>query len=192
MSTFGRVTVEQFLTKAARGDFDPLEDHHVELIRGKIVPRYGDDPRANRSPPQQMVVDEILEWSFHVYDRDLALIRVQGAISIPALDSVPVQDLAWAVPKRYDKVHPSPEDVFLLIEVVDSSLRKDRGPKLELYAEAGIRDYWIVDIHGRCVIAHRDPHGLIFRDIRTYTQGQEVHSLAFPDVALAVSRLNPE
>jgi hypothetical protein len=194
MSTSVNLTIEQFLAMAARGDLDSdsIEENHVELIRGKIALRYGDDPKTHRTPLLDMLVGEAMEWSFDVYNRDLARIRVQGAISIPALDSVPIQDIVWAVPKRYNKVHPSPEDVFLLIEVVDSSVRKAQGPRLELYAEAGIRDYWIVNFRGRCIEVYREPQGVNFRSIETYTPGQEIHPLAFPDVALAVSRLFPE
>ena len=144
------------------------------------------------NPPHAEIADRAVEWSFDSAPRDLVRIRVQNAIRIPALDSEPFPDLAWLVRKDYFTVHPEPEDILLIIEVSDSSLRKDRGPKLELYAEAGIRDYWIVNVQGRSVDVYRDPHGLAFRDVTTYVIGQEIHPLAFPDVMLPVARLFPE
>ncbi|MFO0950365.1 MAG: Uma2 family endonuclease [Isosphaeraceae bacterium] len=52
---------------------------------------------------------------------------------------------------------PAPVDVVLLIEVSDSSLPKDAGGHLRAYAEAGIYEYWVVDINGRRVDAHTMP-----------------------------------
>ena len=192
MSISVKVTVEQFEAMIDRGDFDPIEEHHVELIRGEIVPRFGDDPRIPMNPPHANSVNELIEWSFDVAPRDIVRVSAQAAVRIPALDSEPQPDLAWLVRKDYSKIHPAPEDVFLLVEVSDSSLRKDRGPKLELYAEASIREYWIVNVQSRCVDVYRDPEGLIFRSITTYIPGQEIHPLAFPDVSLPVSRLFPD
>ncbi len=192
MSTSVKITVEQYEAMIDRGDFDPIEEHHVELIRGEIVPRFGDDPRTPMNPPHVDTVNELNEWSFEVAPRDEVRVSVQGSVRIPAFDSEPQPDLAWLVRRRYSKIHPLPEDVFLLIEVSDSSLRKDRGPKLELYAEAGIREYWIVNVRAQTVDVYRDPEGLIYRDVLTYALGQQIHPLAFPDVSLAVSRPFPE
>jgi Uma2 family endonuclease len=192
MSTSVKITVEEFEAMAARGDFDPSEEHHVELIRGEIVPRFGDDPKTPMNPTHVDILIELNEWSVDTAPRPEVRVSIQGSVRIPALDSEPQPAVAWLVRKSYFQVLPSPEDVFLLIEVSDSSLRKDRGPKLELYAEACIRDYWIVDIRRRCVMVHREPDGLSFREITTYQQGQVIHLLAFPDVALSVSRLFPE
>ena len=192
MSTSVKITVEQYEAMIDRGDFDPLEEHHVELIRGEIVPRFGDDPRIPRNPRHANSVNELNEWSFEVAPRAMVRLSVQASVRIPWLDSEPQPDLAWLARKDYSKIPPSPDDVFLLIEASDSSLRKDRGPKLELYAEANIREYWIVNIQNRCVDVYRDPQGLIFGSITTYTSGQEIHPLAFPEVSLPVSRLFPE
>ena len=53
--------------------------------------------------------------------------------------------------------HPGPADVELVIEVADTSLRRDRGTKLRSYARAGIACYWIVNLIDRCVEVHHDP-----------------------------------
>lgn len=71
-----------------------------------------------------------------------------------------------------------PEDVLLLIEVAESSLDHDRGEKLKMYAEAGIPDYWVVNIADRVVEVYVQPEG------GTYTQGHRAASgetLALPD-----------
>ena len=48
--------------------------------------------------------------------------------------------------RRYLKHHPYPEDIFWLIEYSDSTLAKDLSEKKQLYAEAGIQEYWIADL----------------------------------------------
>ena len=53
--------------------------------------------------------------------------------------------------------HPGPADVELVIEVADSSLRRDRGTKLRSYARAGIACYWIVNLIDRCVEVYQNP-----------------------------------
>ena len=192
MSIASKITIEQFRSMIDRGDFEPIEGHHVELLRGEIVPRFGDDPRTPMNPPHASAVDELNEWSFEVAFRDAVRIRVEGSFEIPALDSVPLPDVAWLVRKDYSKAHPTPDDVLLLIEVSDSSLAKDLGPKLELYAEAGIRDYWVVDVQNRALLVHRDPQGITYRDVTRYDIGQEVHPLAAPEAVLPVSRVFPD
>ena len=57
----------------------------------------------------------------------------------------------------YRAAHPSPADVFWLIEVAPSSLDYDRGFKSRLYAAAGVPELWIVDLGGRAVEVHRRP-----------------------------------
>jgi Uma2 family endonuclease len=59
----------------------------------------------------------------------------------------------------YPDSHPRPGDIFLLIEVADSGLNTDRGAKLELYARAGIREFWIVDLTTDGVLVYRNPSG---------------------------------
>lgn len=192
MSTSVKITVEQFQAMTARGDFEPREEHHVELIRGEIVPRFSDDPRTPMNPPHAFAVDVLGEWSYEVAPRQAVRIRIEGSIEIAALDSIPLPDLAWLVRKDDSKQHPTPDDVFLLIEVSDTSLAKERGPKLEPYAEAKIREYWIVDVRRRSVDVYRDPESLTFRSLTTYHSGQEIRLMAFPEIVLPVARIFPD
>ncbi|NER01580.1 MAG: Uma2 family endonuclease [Okeania sp. SIO3C4] len=47
----------------------------------------------------------------------------------------------------YEKKHPQPEDIFLLVEVADSTIKYDREIKIPLYAENGISEAWLIDIN---------------------------------------------
>ena len=58
---------------------------------------------------------------------------------------------------RYRSGHPTAADVLLLVEVADTSLAFDRGPKLALYARHGVPEVWVVDLVSRAVEVCREP-----------------------------------
>jgi Uma2 family endonuclease len=166
-----------------QGRFAPREEHQVELIYGEIT------PMSPIGPPHNETVMELNEWSFEVLPLAAARVAVQGPIGIPALDSEPQPDIIWIRRRKYNAMHPFPNDVLLVIEVSDSSLDKDRGLKARLYAEAGIIDYWIVNLPDRCVEVRRDPRGPTYASVEVFRPGQIVRPLAFPEVVLPVDRL---
>jgi len=45
-------------------------------------------------------------------------------------------------------------DAILVVEISHSSLAFDRGPKAALYAEHGVREYWVVDVEGRRTLVY--------------------------------------
>jgi Uma2 family endonuclease len=137
------------------------------------------------------VIDLLDEWSHDNAPRRRVRIRVQNSIGIPPLDSAPQPDLAWVRRKSYRLRRPQPRDVFLLIEVSDSTLDYDRGEKAGLYAQAGIAEYWVVNIPLRCIEVFRDPHGGTYRTLQSFSVGETVRPLAFPDPEFPVSLLFP-
>ncbi len=84
-----------------------------------------------------------------------------------------------------------PSDVYLVIEIADSSLRYDSGPKLARYAAAGIPEVWIANLRAREVIAHTNPSGTEYTTARAYRSGDNISPGAFPDVSLAVDDFMP-
>jgi Uma2 family endonuclease len=103
-----------------------------------------------------------------------------------AIDSVPQPDLVLLRRRSYQTGTPTPEDVLLIVEVAESSLRYDRTVKLRLYARAGIEEYWIVDVVGQAVEVYRSPEGDGYRERRRIGRGESVTPAAVPDVAIAV------
>ncbi len=192
MSTGVKFTYDQYQEMIRLGLFEPPEEHRVELIFGKIIPVYGRSPMSPINPPHDYALDRLNEWSFEVLPRGAVWVRVQGSIGIAAFQSQPQPDLVWLARKDYSTQRPTPADVRLLVEVSDTTLKKDRGTKSRLYARAGIADYWIVNIKDRTIEVHREPVGSKYRNIVIYAEGEVVHPLAFPNVSLAVSQLFPE
>lgn len=183
MSTALQLTLEQYDRMIERGDFDEVGDKRIELINGEI---------REMSPPgpnHEDVIDELTDWSTGKTLRDRVRVRIQNSIGIPPSASAPQPDVAWIVQKRYWGRRPLPEDVLLVIEVSDSSVGVDRHIKGPLYAEAGIAEYWIVNIPSRSVEVHRNPVNGSYRDIKTYGIDETVRPLACPEVELPVATL---
>lgn len=91
----------------------------------------------------------------------------------------------------YAARHPRPADLVLVAEVSDTTLRFDRSVKAALYARAGIREYWVMDIAGRQVFVHRQPAGEAYADIAVYREDESLAPLARPDASVRVADLLP-
>jgi Uma2 family endonuclease len=185
MSTSLRITVAQYDEMIARGDFEPREDHHVELIEGEVV------PMSPIGPVHGDFLEILTEWSYEVRPRAEVKIRVQDSLGIPELDSVPEPDLYWAGRRDYRVRRPEASDIWLLIEVSESSLAKDLGRKARLYARAGIADYWIINVAGRTVEVRREPRDGIYERVQSFRPGEMIPLLAFPEIAFPVAILFP-
>jgi Uma2 family endonuclease len=182
MSTDLHITCEQYDLMMRSGAFDGEHRRRVELIRGEIV------PMSPIGALHEVLVDRLAEWSFLQTQRDLVWVRIQNSIGLPELESVPEPDIAWVARKDYSVQRPQAEDVHLIIEVADTSLRFDLGEKAALYAQAGVCDYWVIDVNHRRVV-FRDPDNGRYRSQETRAAGAEIRPLAFGDVSLNVTQL---
>lgn len=185
MSTSTRVTLDRYHAMTRRGEFEPRDGHRVELIRGETV------PMSPIGPPHHNTVTEPTERSYEFLPPRAVRVVVQGATTIPHLESEPEPNIVWARRGDSSARHPRPEDLLLVIQVADSSLATDRGLKARRYTEAGVTDSWVVNLPGRCVEVRRDPLGKEYRPVEVFRPGAEVRPLAFPGVALAVERIFP-
>ncbi len=82
-------------------------------------------------------------------------------------------------------------NVGLVIEVAQSSIRSDLAFKAELYAEHGVRDYWVVDVNTDTITIHRDPIDGVYRDVARHVAEDTVTSLVLPSVSLRLADLPP-
>ncbi len=124
------------------------ENDRVQLLDGVIA------EMSPIGPPHSYAVQRLMVWIFRLLPNGWEL-RVQQPITIGA--SEPQPDLAVVRVRDYRNHHPGPTDIALLIEIADSSIETDRITKGEIYAAAGIREYWIVNLVDGCVEIHRDP-----------------------------------
>jgi Uma2 family endonuclease len=155
----------------------------LELINGEI---------SEMSPigdPHAEVVDRLDEWG-HDYARGKPIrVRIQNAIRLPHAASSPEPDVSWVVKRDYSRGKPGPKDILLIIEVADSSLGEDTGEKAVLYAGAGIRDYWVVNLRNQTVEVRRDPGPHGYRSLAVFSGNEEVRPLACPEAVLVPAML---
>ncbi|MDB9442716.1 Uma2 family endonuclease, partial [Sphaerospermopsis kisseleviana CS-549] len=85
--------------------------------------------------------------------------------------------------------HPQPSDVFLLIEVADSSFEYDRDIKIPLYAANGIVEVWLVDIIEKKIIVYRQLTENGYSQITTFQRGEILDILAFPEIKITVDSI---
>ena len=172
-----RFTVDEFLAMDQAGIFHPEE--RVELLDGEILimPPIG--------PPHADGTDQFDDF-FKFSLRGRARVRVQGPVQLDDLN-LPVPDIAvLRLRDGYHRAHPTPADVLLIVEVSDSSLRRDRDAKLSLYAAAGIPEVWIANVVDRQVEAFHDPVDGVYQSSRIVPADGRISPRAFPDVVLTV------
>ena len=127
------------------------EDDRVELLGGLLAVMSPIGPR------HALAVDALMDVLVAAV-RGRAKVRVQNPVTLDN-GSEPTPDVA-VVRRRwpgYPARPPGPEDVLLLVEVADSSIRVDLGAKRQMYARAGIKEYWVVDLTQEVVHVHRSP-----------------------------------
>ncbi|MBP0021845.1 MAG: Uma2 family endonuclease [Cyanobacteria bacterium SBLK] len=120
---------------------------------------------------------------------DLVQIRDAKPIILPN-NSEPVPDITIARPLGlvYLEHHPYPEDIFWLIEFANTALTKDLGRKKDIYSNAGIPEYWVVDLKNLQLKVFRDLNNNHYETELTLTDGL-IAPLAFPDVRVEVRQL---
>jgi Uma2 family endonuclease len=158
-----------------------FEGERVELLYGAIV------TMSPTGAPHDGVIQRLTRLLVLKLD-PRAAIRVQSSF-IASANSQPQPDLAVCPPHHYFDEHPA--EAWLVIEVADSSRRRDRGIKARLYAEAGIPEYWVVDLQSRLIEVYTDIVGGQYSRVTPYPKGTEIALVHFPDVRLAVNEVLP-
>ncbi len=108
----------------------------------------------------------------------------------PVPDSEPEPDIAIVrLPESaYNDRHPGRDDIFWVVEVAKTSLKKDLDLKTSIYASAEIQEYWILDLSARRMIVLREPQNGQYATQQVIREGA-IAPLAFPDIQVSVERL---
>lgn len=174
-------TVETYHKMIASGVLTKYD--RVELIRGEIV------QMSPISPLHAGYVNRLSElFIWRLIER--VRVRVQNPVELDETSELqPDLALVRRRPNFYKAGHPRPEDVFLLVEVADSTVRKDREVKIPLYAEDNILEVWLVDINEQCLEVYREPSVNGYQSVQKLESGDTVTIQAFPDVVFAVDEI---
>lgn len=165
-----------------RREYDKLvelgafEDERIELLRGVLV------PMSPIGPPHSSTIDR-LNRILVLALWDKATVRVQNPFAALE-DSEPEPDISVVPLGDYDEAHP--ERAELLIEVAESSLARDRGLKLQIYAENGVPEYWVVNLVNHRIEVYSEPSGAGYQTVRYFERGQSIELIRFVGVEIQV------
>ncbi len=177
-TTHSLVGLESSLYRFSIAEFDRLceegvfADRRVELIDGLIV----------EVPPMN---DLHYKWLLEFHDelflklRGKARVGQQTPIRLEASQTKPLPDFTIIALEQYSGNVPTAAEVALVIEISDTTLETDKGVKLQRYAQAGVKEYWVIDAKAQRLEVYREPEGLEYRSKQTVDQGTEVAMLEF-------------
>jgi Uma2 family endonuclease len=177
-------TREEYYRAIDLGLFKPGE--RLELLEGEIY------PKMSENPPHATA----LKLAEIAIARAFALVQghssTQHPISLPG-DSEPEPYIAMLRGdiRQYATRHPASEDVMLVVEVSDATLAFDRTRKARIYAESGIREYWIINLIDRCLEVHRDPQNGAYQSVVVMAEDATVSPLAAPAASIAIRDMLP-
>ncbi len=170
-SYFFHVTAQMFDQMIETGVID--HESRVELLDGNLV-------EIEEMKPEHIDKMDVLNQRLVLQFHSKARISCQNSIDLP-LDGRPLPDFALVHKDRPRGRYTLPEDVYLLIEVADTSLQKDRDWKTMIYARDGIKEYWILNLKNNSLEVYRDPEEARYTTSFTLKVGQLATCLAFPN-----------
>lgn len=164
-----RFTVEEYHRLIREGFFD--EDRRFELLEGWIVYKMG------RNPPHDVSLD-LCQDAFRAILPPGWRLRGQSAVTTAESEPEPDYAIVPGSARDYLQRHPGPEDAAVVVEISDSTLADDRSMKKRIYARAGVRVYWIVNVVDRQIEVYTGPTGPCesptYRSRRDYKEGEAV------------------
>ncbi len=167
-----------------------FEGKHVELIEGQVIEM---TPTGSLHATAVVLAARRLERIFGAG----YFVRWQMPLVVMANTELE-PDLAIVKGNVRDYKDSHPKTAALVVEVADTSLIHDRTKKAEIYARAGIPDYWILNLHDRQLEVHRnpapgegEPSAAGYRNIVVLAESGFVTALAVPDQAVSVADLLP-
>ena len=165
------ITISEYHKMAEVGIL--TEKDKVELLNGEIIQL---SPINSKHGGHVKRINKLLGKLLD----DLAIMGVQDPIVIPDF-SEPEPDISVLKPEEddYTTKHPTSKDVYFLIEVSDSTLYLDRTVKLPIYAEAKIKEYWIVNLVDNSIEVYKNPQKDNYDNKSTYHIGDEIELTDF-------------
>lgn len=172
-----RVTRAMYHRMAEAGLFEGLA---VELVEGEVIvmPPMGEE---HARPVQEL--NALLVRALPPQLR----VRPQLPLA-PDDENEPQPDFA-VVPESAGEDGETPPAALLVIEIASTSLAFDLKAKAQLYARAGIPEYWVLDVKKRELVVHRSPATTRYRSVRRLHDLSHVTSAAVPGLTLDLRRV---
>lgn len=176
-----KLTIEQFYLINASGAFDDyakteLLDGEIHVVNSQFLPHM----RVKRD------IFTALQASVDALGSELE-VGIEGAVELGA-HNVPEPDVFLFDARDAERGVPD-GSLRLVVEVADSSERRDLGRKKRLYARHGIPEYWVAVLRTRTITRFADPIGNDYARQDSFTFDHGVTSLTLPGVAIAAGVL---
>jgi Uma2 family endonuclease len=159
------------------------------LIDGEIYEMPAPGPRHDMS------VTLTNYWCLKVFAAGY-VVRVQMGLPL-GINTDPIPDLSVVIGTARG-LTTQPTTAELVVEVSDTTLSNDLGVKAYIYAAAGIRDFWVIDVEHRRLFLFRDPrpepaatYGYAYADQKTLGPNDTIAPLAAPQATVTVAELLP-
>jgi Uma2 family endonuclease len=177
-------TVQDYHRMSEMGVLTP--DERTELINGQIV------IMASKGTPHVLAL--------RLLSRSLDALLANQPFFVSTQDPIQLDD--WSEPEPdlmiargtvldYADRHPRPSDIELVVEVADSTLKQDCEIKDKLYAQAGIADYWVLDLKNRQLHVFRNPAPTGYTSHLILTEPNKITPLTFPSLTLSLTAILP-
>lgn len=176
-----RLSVQDYHRMAQSGILKP--DERIELLEGQII------QMAAKGTAHRAAVTRI-QRLFEKRLGDRVLICLQDPVRLDDY-SEPEPDVAILVPDPldYEEHHPTPAEVYLLIEVSDTTLKFDRETKAPAYGRSGIAEYWVLDVVARKLHVYRSPSKNGYQSETILSEELTIAPLAFPECVVTAREM---
>ncbi|ACB49703.1 unknown [Crocosphaera subtropica ATCC 51142] len=172
-----KFNVNEYHKMAETGILTP--EDRVELIKGEIIAM---SPIGRKHAATVNRLNQLLCQKFY----NKVIVSVQNSIRLDNY-SEPQPDIVLLKPRSdfYESKIPEPEDIYLLIEVADSTIKYDQDVKLPLYAESKISEVWIVNLNNKTLEVYRQPQNKTY--VEQKKNVQSISPIAFPETTLTIN-----
>lgn len=177
-------TVKEYDSLIETGFF--TENDRIELLNGVIIEKM---PKGTK----HAFFNDLIAARFMKFLGEKVYVRNQNPIWLDEI-SEPEPDIVLAEPPldNYLDKHPTPAEIYLILEVSDATLSFDRNAKSLAYARAGIRQYLLLNVNDQTIEDYREPSADGFQSKQTHRREQSFNLVAFPEILLAADFLPVE
>ncbi len=168
------MTVETYHALGQMG----LVDERTELIRGFVL------PKMSKSPLHSLIIQRLLRLLRYL--DSTFCIRQEHPLT--CRDSEPEPDISVISGHDEDFATQHPTTAELAIEVAISTLDRDRA-KAEIYAEAGVKEYWLINPEARQVEVYTSPSMNGYSERKVLSLEDDLVSQRFPDCRVPIRDL---
>jgi Uma2 family endonuclease len=175
-------TVEEYHRMAEVGILQA--DERVELLAGQVI-----EKMSPQGSPHAAAITRINRLLGNRLEGQV-LIRLQLPIQLSdRSEPEPDVGVVRLDPLDYDDHHPTASDVYLIVEVADTTLNRDCNLKAKNYAKSGIADYWVLDVNNRRLYVYTEPTQEGYQSEVILSEDASISPLQFPTCAIAISEM---